>query len=215
MLCSFPATSSPPAPLHHGMDPSINTTELPQDSGDVPLISGSASKKSIPEKDAAIETVKPLRELPSERATARVQGLRRRNNVTISTRHLLINFSPSQPKDDEDEVQQRHALWRRRKRAAQASIKRLKAPPLLSRLEGVVASLYRSQTLKYRFNRAELDARNAVQFYFPSRASVPVYIVDFYANRAVRHVRPLRDLDNCMAATAVFTSSHLDTQNRR
>ena len=140
-----------------------------------------------------------LRQLPSQRSPD-YSNTNRRNNSTVSTRHILANFSASDPTDDSDEAVKRHKAWLRARSEAQATIQRLKKPSLGARLSNVWRGVRHSVPgLKFNFDREELDSRAASGFYFTPRAKVPAYIVDFKADSAERYVKPLCELDQCKA----------------
>lgn len=166
-----------------------------------PPITGRPNPHSEPSR-LKVPAEKPRRRpLPSEEATALASQphheARRRSNATRSTRHILLHFSGSAPRNVTPEEQARHEQWEARRRGALAALERLKEPTRRSRISHFWRVKTHSETLRLHHEPADYDAREACEFWFPKPAEFPIHVCDFRAEGGSRRTATLAELEGC------------------
>lgn len=170
-------TPSPPAPATGG--PQLSHLEVPP------------TEKKPP----------PRRPLPSEAATALASQphpeARRRSNATRSTRHILLHFSGSAPRNVSPDEQRRRDDWEARRRKALAALERLRDPPTRSRISHFWRVKTHSETLRLHHEPSDYDARRACEFWFPKPADFPIHVCDFTEEGGSRRTTTLANIEDC------------------
>jgi hypothetical protein len=161
---------------------------------------GKVQSDSSGSPDGRKQHCRNLSNLPSRRARRLAQehhSVNTRPHVTISTRQILINFTPPEPVRDTEAKKKARAERKKARDQVRAALRHVQQPSFGSRLRLLGRTPTSSDLPINRFNdKAVLDARDACRFFFPARASLPVHVVDFYEKKATRYTRPLSEIDN-------------------
>ncbi|PKS08381.1 hypothetical protein jhhlp_005325 [Lomentospora prolificans] len=175
------------------------SSESPSPSGELSpperIVSDSSSVRSGRKQPS-----RNLSNLPSRRARRREQerqSIDARPHVTISTRQILIDFTPPEPIVETAAKKAARAERKKARQNVREALRHVQQPSLGSWISRLARKTVSSEVPINRFtDKAVLDARDACRFFFPARSALPVHIVDFYDDKATRYTRPLGEIES-------------------